>query len=74
MCFLRIDKGTLFDYSLHNRSKGYRYGIISYGQEQSKSDYVEGSSISSESSLKRRIMVIDDNSDIFTYFKNGFRN
>jgi PleD family two-component response regulator len=52
-------------------SNGPHYGTISYGQKQSKSDYIEGSSISSESSLKRRIMVIDDNSDISLTLKTG---
>ncbi len=71
MCVLRIDKGTSFDYAQHSRSKRPHYGTISHGQKQSKSDYTEGSSISSESSLKKRIMVIDDNSDISLTLKTG---
>ena len=43
---------------------------IGSGQKQSKSDYIE-SSISSESSLKRRIMVVDDDSDIALTLRMG---
>ena len=43
---------------------------IGSGQKQSKSDCIE-SSISSESSLKRRIMVVDDHSDIALTLRMG---
>ena len=70
MCVLRIEKGTSFDYARHSSSKGPHYGTIGSGQRQSKSDYIE-SSISSESGLIRRIMVVDDDSDIALTLRMG---
>ncbi len=71
MCVLRIEQGTSFDYARHSSNKGPHYGTIDSGQKQSKSDVIEGSAISSESGLKRRIMVIDDNSDIALTLRMG---
>jgi hypothetical protein len=70
MCVLRITEGTSFDYAEHSRSKGPHYGTIGSRQKQSKSDCIE-SSISSESSLKRRIMVVDDDSGIALTLRMG---
>jgi CheY-like chemotaxis protein len=68
---LRIKEGTSFDYARHNSSKEPHYGTIGSSQKQSKSEYLEGSSISSESSLTRRIMVVDDDSDIALTLRMG---
>ena len=71
ICVLRIDEGTSFDYARQSSSKGPHYGTIGSGQKQSKSDYIEGASISSESNLTRRIMVVDDDSDIALTLRMG---